>query len=262
MGTDRVDRKLIGRDRAGTATGATACQVLHRSTSASFTARARRQRPLGGGYGERPVGGDQPDAGTAVEEVVDVGGALVGDAEDQLGERDRDGVGDRREQLVVGEPGDRAGGVEDERGVGAEASYQPRAGLARRLGELGRAGRRRVSGSVAVTHGPALRPAWATAASTASSAIRRYVVSLPPTIVTTPVGLVSTACLRERSAVDAVAGVEQRPQAGVRADDVAAAQRRGRTTAATTSSRKPISTSVGSGTSGTGPSAGSSVRPT
>ena len=44
------------------------------------------QRPLGGGYGERPVGGDQADAGAAVEQVVDVGGALVGDPEDQLGQ--------------------------------------------------------------------------------------------------------------------------------------------------------------------------------
>ena len=60
-----------------------------------------RERPFGGGYGERAVGRHQPDPGAPVEQVVDVGGALVGDAEQQLGERHRHAVGDRREQLVV-----------------------------------------------------------------------------------------------------------------------------------------------------------------
>ena len=35
------------------------------------------ERPCGGGLGEHPVGGDQADPGTAVEQVVDVEGALV-----------------------------------------------------------------------------------------------------------------------------------------------------------------------------------------
>ena len=41
---------------------------------------------------------------------------------------------DRGEELVVGEPGRCAGGLEDERGVDAEASYQP--GVAGGLGPL------------------------------------------------------------------------------------------------------------------------------
>jgi hypothetical protein len=59
----------------------------------------------------------------------------------------------------------------------------------------------------------------------------------------------------------AVAGVEQRPQPGEGTDHVVAVQRP-RQVAETTSSRKSTSASDGSGTSGTGPSTGSSVRPT
>ena len=75
--------------------------------------------------------------------------------------------------------------AEDQRGVGAVAADQP--GRALQPGQLGaRRGaeqrQRRGCGRA-----PRPRPAWATAASTASSAIWRYVVSLPPTTVTTPV---------------------------------------------------------------------------
>ena len=59
------------------------------------------KRPLRGRLGERPVGRDQPDPGTAVQQVVDVRGALVGDAEDQLRQRRGQVRCDRREQLVV-----------------------------------------------------------------------------------------------------------------------------------------------------------------
>ena len=68
------------------------------------------------------------------------------------------------------------------------------------------------------------RPALSTATSTASCAIRRYVVSFPPTTVTTPVAEVRTACRRDRSAVARrrrAAGAEP----GVRPDDVGAGER-------------------------------------
>ena len=39
--------------------------------------------------GDLAVGGDQPDAGTPLQQVVDVHRALVGHPEDQLGQRDR-----------------------------------------------------------------------------------------------------------------------------------------------------------------------------
>src|SRR5918994_4252454 len=67
---------------------------------------------LGGGDGAYAVGRDQPDAGTAVEQVVYVGRTFVGDTEDQLGERDRDGGVDRSEEVVVGQTRRLASGVE------------------------------------------------------------------------------------------------------------------------------------------------------
>ena len=51
-------------------------------------------------------------------------GALVGDPEEQLGQRDRHGGGDRGEQLLVVEPGQLAGRGQHERGVGAVAADQ------------------------------------------------------------------------------------------------------------------------------------------
>ena len=47
-----------------------------------------RQGAEGEGFDEGTVGGDEADAGTAVEEVGDVVGALVGHPEDQLGQGD------------------------------------------------------------------------------------------------------------------------------------------------------------------------------
>ena len=55
--------------------------------------------------------------------------------------------------------------------------------------------------------------------------MRRYVVSLPPTIVTTPLGACRTAWLRETSAVPPVRVADQRSQARERAHDVVPAQR-------------------------------------
>ena len=55
------------------------------------------QGPLGGRHGELAVGGDEPDPGPPVEQVIDVVGALVGHHEDQLGQRHGDLGVDRGE---------------------------------------------------------------------------------------------------------------------------------------------------------------------
>ena len=171
---------------------------------------------------------------------------LVGDAEEQLmasvtGTPSATGAS----SLVVGQAADRAGTVEDQRGVGAATAHQARRQLERReVCPRRRAEQRERGGGRA---GPEKK--CATAASTASPAIRRYVVSLPPTIVITLVELVSTACRREvrrpalrlRLALGRRVGdVEQRPQAGERPHDVAGCSCR-ENAADTTSRRKPIS---------------------
>ena len=76
----------------------------------------------GEGLDEGAVGGDETDAGTAVEEVGDVGGALVGHPEDQLGQGDRDVGGGGGEQFLIGQPGRRAGRAKHQVGVGATVS--------------------------------------------------------------------------------------------------------------------------------------------
>ena len=70
--------------------------------------------------------------------------------------------------------------------------------------------------------------AASTTASTVSAAMRRYVVSLPPVTVTTPLADVCTECRRERSAVRSLlAARDERAQAGPRAEDVGLGDRRG-----------------------------------
>ena len=56
--------------------------------------------------------------------IGDVGGALVGHAEHQLGQRDA--LGARREELCVVERRDGPGDVEHELCLGPEAAHQPR----------------------------------------------------------------------------------------------------------------------------------------
>ncbi len=72
-------------------------------------------------------------------------------------------------------------------------------------------------------------PSRFTAASTASAAMRRYVVSLPPVTVTTPLSDVRTEWRLERSAVRSLlAAAYERPQTGPGAQDVGFGDLRGR----------------------------------
>ena len=81
------------------------------------------------------------------------------------------------------------------------------------------------SGISCVRHG-AVRPSRSTIRSTASFAIRRQVVSLPPVIVTMPARrLVQLRLARDVDRLLRVARRDQRPHARVRADDVAALER-------------------------------------
>ena len=89
------------------------------------TPRARAIARSASGSRDGPVLGDEAHARTPVEQVVDVVRALVGDREDQLGQRHRDRLRRRREQLVVGKPGHLAGAGEDQVGVRAEAAHEP-----------------------------------------------------------------------------------------------------------------------------------------
>ena len=170
----------------------------------------------------RAVGGDEADAGTAVEQVGRVVSPLVGDAEESSarsrGTPSATGASSscRRVRCL-------AGGGEDQVGIGAVAAYQ--AGRRLQRGEHG-AGCGADQGQVAGEARVGGEPLAATAASTASSAIRRYVVSLPPTTVITPARDVRTACRRDMSEVAPVRpGVEQRPQTGERPDHVGAPER-------------------------------------
>src|SRR3954451_8753820 len=84
-----------------------------------------REGAAGGGFGDRPVGRHQPDPRAPVEEVPDVGGPFVGDAEDELGERRRDARTEGRERLLTGQPvPERVG--EHQGCLGAEAADQSR----------------------------------------------------------------------------------------------------------------------------------------
>ena len=101
------------------------------------------------------------------------------------------------------------------------------------------------SGISCVRHG-ASRPSRSTIRSTASFAIRRHVVSLPPVIVTIPLErLVQLGLARDVDRLLRVAGRDQRPHAGVRAGDVAGAERPSRRTRCSASSRYSTSSSAG-----------------
>ena len=196
----------------------------------------------------------QADAGPPVQQVVDVDGALVGDPEDQLRQRGRQVRRPGASSSSSARPVTRRA-LSSTSGASVPKRRTSRAGASTRASSA--RGAAPSSGRSRVRQRPVARPV----ASTASSAIRRYVVSLPPTTVTTPLSEVSTACRRDRSAV-VPSAVEQRPQPGVRPDHVAAAQRpleRGGRPRRAGSRSRPRSAR---GRPGPAPSTGSSVRPT
>ena len=81
------------------------------------------------------------------------------------------------------------------------------------------------SGKSAVRHGAAVKAALRASASTVSWAIFRYVVHLPPVIVTTPLFATSMKCSRESFAVVTGLSAYERPQTRKRGERVRARDR-------------------------------------
>ena len=173
------------RPRRPTRTSRRRPTARSRSSSSPEAGLQQVQGACGGRLGRRAVGGDQPDAGAAVQQVVDVEGALVrarprAARPRVTARRRRPARAPRRRTSrprAVGQHGGR---------LGAVPAHQPRRGgdVRRASSSRGGADQRQVAGAA----GPAGIEVRASARSTASSAIRRYVVSLPPTTVTTPSG--------------------------------------------------------------------------
>ncbi len=146
--------------------------------------------------------------------------------------RPRDRIANSSSAWVVGRPGASGASSSGSSAARRARPAPPRRTAARTGAAPGTAGQRarsrrhrRAAAAGSGTGRPSGRAAW-TAVSTASCAIRRYVVSLPPTIVTSPSGAVITACRRERSAVwHPGPAVQQRPQSGVRAEQVRSGDR-------------------------------------
>ena len=159
----------------------------------------------------------EPDARPAVDEVVDASARARGAiAHSSSAPHTRA----RRRRAARAAPGGPSASADHRRRLGAVAAHEPR--RARRPSAAPPARRRRRAAAGAVRHGRVGRRGRPT-----SCAIRRYVVSLPPTIASAPLaGSVDDRVpAREVGGLGVRRAGGQRAQPGVAADDVAGAER-------------------------------------